>query len=117
MKKRTNEILELEARGESLSGIAEGTGEMHPPLAGPHARISDEEFAKSRSRHATPRDKHFVRVNVDFTPEVLAALDAVVARVGTNRQASIKEAVMEYVAHKVASFKAQREFLDEPGAT
>jgi hypothetical protein len=115
MKKNIKEIIEMESRGEDLGGVLEGTGAMHLPLAGPHQRISDEEHAQSRPRTtpAAPRDKHIVRVNVDFTPEVLEALDAVVAKVGTNRQASIKEAVIDYVSRKVMSFKAQKEFLDE----
>ena len=95
------EILEMEARGESLDGIVQGTGQMMPARnAAPQRVLKKQEEVRM-----------VARVNVDFTPELLQALDAVSERLGINRQASIKEAVLAYVDHKIDSFEKQKGFL------
>ncbi|MCX6131409.1 MAG: hypothetical protein NTX25_20395 [Proteobacteria bacterium] len=96
------EILELEARGESLEGVVRGNGRMMP------ARADAPERA-TRKQEAV---RVVARVNVDFPPELLQALDAVSERLGINRQASIKEAVLDYVDQKIDSFEKQKGFLN-----
>lgn len=95
------EILEMEARGESLEGIVRGSGQMMPA----------REIAPQRVARKQEDVRIVARVNVDFTPELLQALDAVSERLGINRQASIKEAVLAYVDHKIDSFEKQKGFL------
>ncbi len=95
------EILEKEAKGESLAGILQGNGRLMKPREEISQRISKK-----------PEKVRLVaRVNVDFPLELLQALDAVVERLGVNRQASIKEAVAEYVNHKIDSLEKQANFL------
>ncbi len=98
-----DELLAMEDRGESLetASVIKGTGPMLPAREEPPARVSKKE--------ASPR--YVARVNVDFTIEMLEALDAVSQRLGINRQASIKAAVLEFVDEKIKSFERQENFL------
>ncbi len=105
MKKRSDlsndEIIELESRGESLEGILQGHGRMIGPKDTPSERVPRK-----------PDSARLVaRVNVDFPIELLQALDAVVERLGVNRQASIKEAVAEYVDHQIDAIEKRAKFL------
>ena len=104
MKDKSNEeILAMEDRGDSLKGIIKGTGRMMPPRSG-----------VPTSRNQLPDEvKHIARVNVDFTPQMLEALDAVAARIGINRQATIKEAIDAFVTQKIAAFEMQARFIKQ----
>ena len=94
-------ILELEAKGVSLEGVIRGNGKM----------MAAREAAPQRVTRKQEEVRIVARVNVDFTPELLQALDAVSERLGINRQASIKEAVLAYVDDKIDSFEKQKGFL------
>ncbi|MCX6110101.1 MAG: hypothetical protein NTZ90_10940 [Proteobacteria bacterium] len=101
--KSNEEILAMEARGESMEGVIKGNGRMMPPRAGAPGR-----------RHTSADDvRHIARVNVDFTPQMLEALDAVAARIGINRQATIKEAIDAFVTQKIAAFEMQARFTKQ----
>lgn len=102
-KELSNEdILAMEARGENLEGVIRGGGRMMPA----------RETSSQRLARKQEEVRVVARVNVDFTPELLQALDAVSERLGINRQASIKEAVLAYVDSKINSFEKQKGFLD-----
>lgn len=105
MDKSNKDILAMEERGESMEGIVKGTGRMMPP------RNSPDHPAQ---RYKAAEDvKHIARVNVDFTPQMLEALDAVAARIGINRQATIKEAIDVFVTQKIAAFEMQARFIKQ----
>jgi hypothetical protein len=95
------DILAMEARDENLEGVIRGSGRMMPA----------REIAPQRVARKQEEVRIVARVNVDFTPELLQALDAVSERLGINRQASIKEAVLAYIDHKIDSFEKQKGFL------
>ena len=44
---------------------------------------------------------------------MLEALDAVAARIGINRQATIKEAIDAFVTQKIAAFEMQARFIKQ----
>ncbi|HYX36912.1 MAG TPA: hypothetical protein VE954_27710 [Oligoflexus sp.] len=97
------ELLAMEEKGQDLetADVLKGNGRMMPPREGSPRRVA----GKSDSA------RYFARVNVDFTPEMLDAVDAVSQRLGINRQAFIKTAVLEFVDEKIKSFERQKEFL------
>ncbi|MBC7661803.1 MAG: hypothetical protein H7249_19075 [Chitinophagaceae bacterium] len=99
MKKTVSndEILAMEERGESLEGVVKGTGRMMA--------------AKVRPSEVPEKIRNISRVNVDFPIEMLRTLDEVGERLMINRQALIKEAVMQLIAKKIDEFSKQEIFM------
>ena len=105
MKYSTDEILAKEEAGDSLDDVIEGNGQMMPPRSGPKQRLPKSQ-----------RDREIIRISVDFTPDMLIALDSVVAKTGINRQASIKVAIQDYVSKSVNDMELIEKLVKKTGA-
>ena len=111
MKYTNEELLKMEEQGIDLSTVDMGpisAAKAMPPMKGEVERHAGPVFEKG-----TRPDRHSVRVNLDLPPDMLAAFDCVVTRLGLTRQAMMRTLLDGFLSDKIRALKERDEFLED----